>query len=182
MSLHTDIGGGTKVIAGVLTVAFVAVLAHYVILFPYSSKSSELTFQQTQFSAVAQEVQQGLLKPDAQGAVTLPKDLASVTSNGKVYVTHRSGGLLLIYFPTWWGRNWVNHVVNYRGYVYCSRPLTSADKTSILADCDSVNLNGPSIEAYRRKSGSWPVVWSKWYLDSSIRPNWYSVMDGDDEL
>ena len=112
----------------------------------------------------------------------MPPDLASATSNGKVYVTHASNGLLLIYFPTWWGRNWMDHVINYKGYVYSSRPLITKDKTSILAESDSLNLIGPSTESYRQKSGDWPVVWSKWYLDSGISTNWYSVIDGDDEL
>ena len=182
MSRPPNVGSGTKAIAGLFIVALVAVLVHYVVLFPYSSESEKLPFQQTRFNAVAQEVQQGLLKPDAAGSVTLPPDLASATSNGKVYVTHTSNGPLLIYFPTWWGRNWMNHVINYKGWVYCSRPLTQADKTGIWEADDAINLNAPSIDCYRQFPKKWPVAWAKWYCDSKINPNWYAVASDDNEI
>ncbi len=171
-----------KWIITITLVLLISALVHYVILFPYSVKSTKLPFQQAQFSLITQQVRQGVLKPDAQGTVTLPSDLAAATINGKVYVTHASNGLLIVFFPTWWGQNWYGRRIDYTGYVYCSRPLAPTDKNSLWTTGDTISLNGPSIDAYRKPPKAWSVIEANWYFDKGINPHWYSVISDDNEI
>lgn len=90
-------------------------------------------------------VQNGTLIPDATGTVVLPSNLNYVTVDGRAYVT-RKGDLLMVLLPTWEGRD-----SNLRGYLLCSRPLTSADmhKDEYEEKYDAINIftPGPQYES-----------------------------------
>jgi len=86
-------------------------------------------FEQAAFDRVVAEIRRGALQPDHEGVVTLPKDLASLSATRRVYVTRSPGGRLIVFFPSWAGRdtllinladcsgdNWL------QGYIYDSRP------------------------------------------------------------
>ncbi|MGI4792349.1 MAG: hypothetical protein ACRYFS_26275 [Janthinobacterium lividum] len=172
----------SKRAAIVISPILALVIIHYAVIFPYSYLSSELPFRQAQFSRISQDVQQGILKPDSRGRVVLPPDLATATISGDVYVTHAPGGLILILCPTWWGRNWFGHRLDYRGYIYCSRPLTKADKNSIWSAEDSIVLNGPSIDTREKAPQKWQINTTGWFLNNEVSPDWYSVNSDDNEI
>ena len=86
-------------------------------------------FRQTAFDRVVGQIQNGALRPDRQGVVTLPRDVASLSATGRVYVRRSPSGRLVVFFPSWVGRdtllisslddcgdNWLE------GYIYDSRP------------------------------------------------------------
>jgi hypothetical protein len=68
------------------------------------------------------EIQAGHLVPGRAGVVTLPPEWRHFTQDGKAYVEYRPGGDLRIVFVTWRGK-----ALNFEGYLYTSRGLTSHD-------------------------------------------------------
>jgi hypothetical protein len=110
-------------------VALIAVLACILLVVPglavyrhYRGSQERDTFRKEPFNVVSQRVVNRALVPDANGAATLPPDLASTVPGGKVYVTQRENGLLLVLFPTS-----VDEKNNLRGYLFSSRPLIASD-------------------------------------------------------
>ncbi len=99
---------------------------------------------QAQFERIYSSVANRKLKPDSAGVVTLPTNLASATSDGKIYVTRR-GKLLLVLFSIWRGKG-----SNLKGYLLSNRPLTPADmhKDEYEQKYNAVNLFAP---------GAWSV-------------------------
>lgn len=78
-------------------------------------------FDQEKARHIFSEVQRGALVPDAAGRIVLPGSHSTLTRDGRIYVT-RKDGLLMVLFPTWRGRG-----ADVRGYLWCNRPLTTAD-------------------------------------------------------
>src|SRR6266568_3508248 len=62
-------------------------------------------FEQAAFDRVVAGIQRGVLRPDRQGVVRLPKLLASLSATGRVYVTRWPSGRLFVFFPSWVGRD-----------------------------------------------------------------------------
>lgn len=86
-------------------------------------------FQEVAFDRVVDRIRSGSLRPDRRGVVVLPGRLASLSATGRVYVRRWPNGRLIVFFPSWVGRqsllvgvpgrpgdNWL------QGYVYDSRP------------------------------------------------------------
>ncbi|MBS1793575.1 MAG: hypothetical protein JSS81_06965 [Acidobacteria bacterium] len=71
---------------------------------------------------VARKIRDGELKPDSEGVIRVPKELAADLQTGEIYFERRADGLTLILFPTWRGRG-----RDVEGYLYCSRELRAAD-------------------------------------------------------
>lgn len=101
--------------------------------------SSETKFQEAESKSIFAAVQDGTLVPDAAGAVTLPNNFASISKDGKAYVTRR-GSLLIVLLPTWLGKG-----SNLRGYLLCSRPLTPSDmhKDEYEGKYDAIDILTP---------------------------------------
>jgi hypothetical protein len=83
----------------------------------------EVPFRKEEAQKIVTGVRNGTLSADRTGRIILPPSLASTTKDGKVYVTHKENGLLLILFPTWQGKG-----ANMHGYLFSSRPLTETEK------------------------------------------------------
>src|SRR5690349_2372460 len=62
-------------------------------------------FQRTAFESVVAAISQGTLKPDGSGVVALPRDAAHLSATGRVYVSHGPNGELIVFFPSWVGRD-----------------------------------------------------------------------------
>jgi hypothetical protein len=100
----------------------------------------EQAYDATSFTRVAREILAGKLKENADGMVVLPQEYASVTADGRVYVTRKSGDLDLLLFPTWRGKG-----SNLKGYLFCSRPLkaTEIQKDFYSQKKDAIQVKGP---------------------------------------
>lgn len=105
----------TEIILGVI-------IGSAIICIPYAIPAySDWRFDRRQASQVVDDIQRGVLVADAHGIVKLPKRYAALGYNGEAY-TARKPGLLLVFFTTFKIRG------QWRGFLYCSRPLTSSDK------------------------------------------------------
>jgi hypothetical protein len=108
----------------------------------------DVTFNEAECSRIAAEVVDGKLVPDTSGLVVLPAPLANATSGGVVYVTRKSGELLLVLFPMWRG-----HDSNMGGYLFCSRPLTKADPPmdALARNNGEIEIMGPGVWYFHRR-------------------------------
>ena len=95
-------------------------------------------------------VERGQLIPDVKGVIFPPANLASVSCDGKAYVTRR-GNLLMVFLPTWFGK-----ASNVQGALMCNRTLTTDDVDSDAYSGETtikilypqwLGLNGPHAPA-----------------------------------
>lgn len=95
----------------------------------------------------------------------LPPEYSSVTTDGRAYVTRKSGKLVLLHFCTWRGKG-----SNLKGYLYCSRPLSATElhKDFYSQKKDAIQVNG------RRLSPTSVGEVGVW-LERKINDQWYSV-------
>jgi hypothetical protein len=110
-------------------------------------------FRRAAFDHVVDEIQRGALRPDRQGVVTLPRDLASLTATRRVYVRRWPSGRLIVFLPSWVGRdtllisvadvsgdNWL------QGYVYDSVPAARKHPWGKVTEDDYPVVLGPPRE------------------------------------
>ena len=102
------------------------------------------------------QVDNGALKPDANGRVKLNGALAHLSKYGEIYVTRNCSGTVWVLFPTSEGKG-----SNLRGYLYCSTPATGAAPVTI-------NVLGPQL-------GPPPTALIDYSVDKQIDPNWYQI-------
>jgi hypothetical protein len=76
--------------------------------------------------AVVGEIQAGRIVPDKEGGAYLPARFASAAWLERVYITYRSEGSLIVFFPTGGCRS------SNTGYIYSSTPLSG---NSIKLNC-----------------------------------------------
>jgi hypothetical protein len=62
-------------------------------------------FQRAALEQVVTQIEQGTFRPDGQGVVALPPQLASLSATGKAYVRRDTSGGMTVFFPAWVGRN-----------------------------------------------------------------------------
>jgi len=105
------------------------------------------------YELVIQKVIKLELLPDDQGMLFLPPELVPISRHGKVYVTKKEDGLVLIAFRTWVGKG---H--NMRGYLYSSRSLTARETERDYYGNETVRVGPTEL-----------VLTKKW------DENWYSV-------
>ena len=103
-----DAGGWRRpvLVAAVLLAALAAAAA---LLWKHAARQDRLR------EAVVGEVLAGKLRPDAAGVVALPREFASTSIDGRVYVTRRTDGLTCVLFPAWRGK-----ASNLRGFLFTS--------------------------------------------------------------
>jgi hypothetical protein len=77
-----------------------------------------LPFRQSEFDTIVSQIHHGRLLPDGTGVASLPPRGARLTQDGKVYVTRRRDGNMLVTFVTWRGRSF-----NFEGYLRSDEPL-----------------------------------------------------------
>jgi hypothetical protein len=135
--------------------------------------ASEKVYDAASFTHLAHEIRAGKLKETTAGMVVLPQQYASVTADGRVYVTRKRGDLDLIFFPTWRGKG-----SNLRGYLFCSRPLNTAElhKDFYSHKTDAIRVNGPRPVI----PAPTPVGEVEVWLERKISDQWYSVAYGLD--
>jgi hypothetical protein len=64
----------------------------------------EKPFREREFEEVLAGISAGKSKPDPRGVVALSGKASGLTINGRVYVTRGEAGRLLVFFPSWIGR------------------------------------------------------------------------------
>jgi hypothetical protein len=135
--------------------------------------AGEKAYDRTSFTHVAHEILAGNLKENADGMVVLPQENASVTADGKVYVTHKSGNLGLLLFTTWRGKG-----SNLKGYLFCTRPLkaTEIQKDFYTHKADAIQVKGPRPVT----PAPTPVGEVEVWLERRINDQWYSAAYGLD--
>jgi hypothetical protein len=112
-------------------------------------------FEQAAFGRVVAKIQRGTLRPDRQGVVTLPRDLVSLSATGRAYVTRWPSGRLVVFFPSWVGRdtllinladcsgdNWLE------GYIYDSLPWSYKPSGTNADKDDAPDLFAPPGEPF----------------------------------
>ncbi len=116
------------------------------------------------------DIKQGKLKSDTKGVIVLPDCYKSTTCNGKVYIHHKSNGLLLILFETWQG-----HDSNMTGVLYCSQTLSHSDlhKYDRTKQLEIEMMIGDRIQGMTGES-------VEVRLDKKIDNHWYYVSRGLD--
>jgi phosphate/sulfate permease len=135
-----------KVLSGVCLVAPV-LACFFACLLPVGSSKS---FERAAFDRVIAEIQRGALRPDHQGVVQLPRELASLSATRRVYVRRWPSGRLIVFFPSWVGRgtalinvadvsgdNWLE------GYIYDSLPQSRKHSGTKVTEDDYPNVLGP---------------------------------------
>lgn len=98
------------------------------LLYSYLKKTfprlGEASFDPRNAMGVVHDILNRRLIPAPDGSVVLPSGMLVGQRLGRAYVTEKSQGLVLIFFPTW--RDLDGPVRG--GFLYCSRPLTLRDK------------------------------------------------------
>jgi hypothetical protein len=135
----------------------------------------EKAFDAASFTHVAHEILSGRLNEHPVGLVVLPQAHASLTADGRVYVTRKNGGLVLILFPTWRGKG-----SNLEGYLFCSRRLKAADiqKDSYTQKAAVLRVKVP--QPITPSITPSPVGEAEVRLERKINGQWYEVAYGLD--
>lgn len=149
-------------------IGYVAWSSGLVDLYRLWQDTAEVPFNPAECRLIAAEIMAGQLVPDAAGLVKLPSSLSNATKFGRVYVTRKRGGLLLILFPTWRGRH-----STLAGYLYCSRPLTKADPPldRYARTHQEVEVIGPVLSHFSKKNAGLLGV----TVQRKVKPQWYYV-------
>jgi hypothetical protein len=120
--------------------------------------SPPLILRQQGYMEIIRDIEVGRL-PISKHVVSLPRGSASVAK--KVYAERRADGRLFVLFVTFVGRG----DADVTGYLYCSRPLGSADFHSTvwgsggihkeidalgISDLEPVHIRGPWYHVCRR--------------------------------
>ena len=124
---------------------------------------SRVRYDKRKCEEVFESILQGELTPNERGQVFPINEYALAAKLGIVYVTHEADGLVMALFPMYVGEG-----TNMGGYLYCSRPLTSAEIGKDHAGRDIVNIyshywysgsqTGVRIDVYVRRKVS-PIIY-----------------------
>jgi hypothetical protein len=106
----------------VVPIALIALLIYVVLCQWVENKSRWVKYDKIKCEEVFETILQGELTPNERGQVFPTGEYASTAKLGIVYVTRETDGLVMALFPMYVGEG-----VNMEGYLYCSRPLTSAE-------------------------------------------------------
>jgi hypothetical protein len=130
-------------------------------------RPDEVAFNEAAYRRVVAAISARRLLPDTSGLVTLPASLSSIAKFGKVYVTRKDGGLLLVLFPTWRGKG-----SNVAGYLCSSRTLSKADThvEFYTGRSEAIEVNGPRVWPRGKRAGPIQVT-----LERMVSPQWYYV-------
>jgi hypothetical protein len=128
----------------------------------------EKPFRQPEFNQVITLLQSGKLKPDARGLVILPDEFSSLTATGKVYVTPAEKGRLIVFFPSWVGRQSLYNPVTpgdywIEGYLYDS------------AKEETNTINAPDFTPPWKARASRGVMSITVVRDKKLTDHWYHV-------
>jgi len=115
-------------------------------------------------------VQTRKLNPDSHGAIRLPPSLADTTWDGKVFVTRKANGWLLILFPDWRG-----HDANMNGYLYSGQPLTNANTDAYDEDEDKRRVIRLHVGDVLPGTEGDPV---EIFIDRKLEDHWFRVSRG----
>jgi hypothetical protein len=136
--------------------------------------TNEIPFNRAEAQQIVAGVLNGRLRPDVHGRVILPPWQAPASADGRVYVTRKQKGLLLILFPTWRGKG-----SNVAGYLFSSRSLQPSDLHKDFYDLkyDAIDLAYLPFQDHR-----WPPGLSssanqlvEVILERKVAPHWYYV-------
>ena len=141
---------------------------------PVVQDLTEIPFHQAEAEQVVRALQAGMLHPDTQGVVVLPRHWADVAKDGKVYVTKDEQGMFIVLFPTFRAAGWFNPQGNFEGDIYCNAP--SYIESPLRGQEGFVNLVGPRPTAsWNILRGAWTAAWQGAYVTQRVGPNWYAV-------
>ena len=103
---------------------------------------------------IARDFQAGQLKPDPQGVVHLPPNLADASIGGQAFVTKNQTAVWLL-LRTWRGKG-----ANFTGYLYApGPPLNLGSEVTLTTDAAGVIVSAEST-VEKAVGGSWYIVHS----------------------
>ena len=104
---------------------------------------------------IAQDLQTGKLKPDAQGVVRLPPDSANASIGGRAFITTNRTGSSWVLLRTWRGKG-----ANLEGYLYApGQPLKVGSEVDVTTDAGGVIVTA-EVTIKRAREASWYAVYS----------------------
>jgi hypothetical protein len=113
------------------------------------------------YDPVIEQLASGKLDGDSIGRVDLSRAFQGLTPKDEMFITRRTDGSFLAFFPTYYGPG-----ICIAGVLYTSRPLQDADTYSIqLASA----LDRRMIDV-----GAWPRL----TMDKKLDENWFTVSRG----
>ena len=115
---------------------------------------TDSAFDEKQCNKIVTQILNGQLKPGNRGRIVLPKQLASATRNGKVYVTNQASGNILILFLTWQGRH-----QDLGGYLYSAKSLDHLvnQELTIIGPCGG-GASPVQVEIMKKRKKNWYYV------------------------
>jgi hypothetical protein len=116
----------------------------------------------SRFEPLLEDIRAQRLADNGHGEIVLTGTYQDLCPYGRVYVTHRPDGSLLVLFPTYTGKGF-----SLAGLLYTSRPMTEDDTHAMP---NSVNLDHRYIAV-----GSFHSV----SIDQRLNEHWYRASVGE---
>jgi hypothetical protein len=132
------------------------------LLFALRLVGCSAVFNQSEANHIVQEIQAGRLRPNDKGVVSLPWYMATVTTDGKVYVTEKENGTVFIFFST------RQKIMDFEGVLYSNRPI---EKTDYRTDHGENPNRPPRIDIICTENGDRDPL----YIIKQQSSHWYEV-------
>lgn len=138
----------------------------------------ESKFNRPAYTKILNAIHDGALKQDEYERVKLPDRFSYGLNEGSVYLTHKQGGLEMVFFPTYRMRG------GFWGYLYCSRPLTPKDMApseTCPKKISCININ--CLRGGHGQNDNPAYLHNTAPLTKKINENWYycsQESDGND--